>query len=294
MNNRIGIYFAYWTHEWDGDFIYYINKVARLGFDTLEICPANLVDMSKDDCLKIRRAADDAGIDLTYCIGIPKQYDIASADPDVRRAGVEYQKKLIDIINLMGGSIMGGILYSCWPGAYSHGIVSKKDPWDRSVENMKKIASHAEKQGVTLCMEVVNRFEQILLNQAYEAVSYCKEVDSPSCRILLDSFHMNIEEDSFEGAIQTAGKYLAHFHIGETNRRTPGVGKMDWDSICRGINHNGYSGHVVMEPFVTMGGQVGGDIKMWRDLSGGCDENGLDRMAADACAFIRRKISENI
>lgn len=57
MNNRIGIYFAYWTHEWDADFIYYINKVARLGFDTLEICPGNLVNLPKETCLDIRKAA---------------------------------------------------------------------------------------------------------------------------------------------------------------------------------------------------------------------------------------------
>ncbi|MBR6427431.1 MAG: TIM barrel protein [Clostridia bacterium] len=293
MNNKIGIYFAYWTHEWEGDFIYYVNKVARLGFDTLEICPANLVDMPVSDRKAIKRAADDAGIDLTYCIGIPRQYDIASEDRDVRNAGVEYQKKLIDVVSSMDGQFMGGILYSCWPGAFSVGITDKTPYWNRSVDNMKKIAAYAEKNGVTLCMEVVNRFEQILLNQAYEAVQYCKDVDSPSCRILLDAFHMNIEEDDFIDAIKTAGSYLSHFHIGETNRKTPGKGKMDWDSICSGLNQIGYTGHVVMEPFIKMGGTVGGDIKMWRDLSGNCDEAGLDMMAKDACAFIRRKLEEN-
>ena len=62
---------------------------------------------------------------------------------------------------------------------------------------------------------------------------------------------------------------------------------MNWDTICGALRGIGYTGHVVMEPFVRMGGTVGGDIKVWRDLSGGCDENGLDRMAADACRFIR-------
>ena len=219
MNNKIGIYFAYWTHEWEGDFIYYVNKVARLGFDTLEICPANLVDMPVSDRKAIKRAADDAGIDLTYCIGIPRQYDIASEDRDVRNAGVEYQKKLIDVVSSMDGQFMGGILYSCWPGAFSVGITDKTPYWNRSVDNMKKIAAYAEKNGVTLCMEVVNRFEQILLNQAYEAVQYCKDVDSPSCRILLDAFHMNIEEDDFIDAMKKYGRMYPNAGYGGRFRK---------------------------------------------------------------------------
>ena len=291
MNNRIGIYFAYWTHEWDADFIYYINKVARLGFDTLEICPGNLVNLPKETCLDIRKAADAAGIDLTYCIGIPPQYDLASENPAIQQAAISYQKKLIDVVEAMGGDTIGGILYSCWPGAFTQGITDKRPWWERSVCNMKKVASYANDHGITLCMEVVNRFEQILLNTAEEAVQYCRDVDSPSCRILLDTFHMNIEEDSFADAIKTAGNLLHHFHIGETNRKTPGTGKMDWDTICGSLNEIGYTGHVVMEPFVKMGGTVAGDIKVWRDLSENCDDKGMDDMAEAACRFIRNKLN---
>ena len=290
MNNRIGIYFAYWTHEWDADFIYYINKVARLGFNTLEICPGNLLGVPKQTCLDIRRAADDAGIDLTYCIGIPPQYDLASEDPAVQKAGIAYQKQLIDVMYTMGGDTIGGILYSCWPCNFTRGIIDKRPWWERSVRNMKEVAAYGYDHGVTLCMEVVNRFEQILLNTAAEAVQYCRDVDSPACRILLDTYHMNIEEDSFSEAIRTAGGYLRHFHIGETNRKTPGTGKMDWDTICGALNEIGYTGHVVMEPFVKMGGTVGGDIKVWRDLSGNGDEKDLDEKAAAACRFIRGKL----
>lgn len=291
MKNRIGIYFAYWTHEWDADFIYYINKVARLGFDTLEICPGNLIGLPKETCRDIRKAADAVGIDLTYCIGIPPQYDLASEDIGIQQAGIAYQKQLIDILYTMGGDTIGGILYSCWPCNFTQGIADKRPWWDRSVHNMSEVSSYANDHGVTLCMEVVNRFEQILLNTAEEAVQYCRDVDNSSCRILLDTYHMNIEEDSFSNAIRTAGPYLHHMHIGETNRKTPGTGKMDWNTICGTLKDIGYSGHIVMEPFVKMGGTVGGDIKVWRDLSNNCDEKGLDDMAERACRFIREKMN---
>ena len=290
MNNRIGIYFAYWTKEWDADFRYYIRKAARLGFDTLEICPAPLVNLPREACLAISQTAEEVGIDLTYCIGIPPCYDLASEDPAVRKAGIDYQKQLIDVMSAMGGTTIGGILYSCWPYSVAQGPVDKRPMWERSVMSMRQVASYAADHGVTLCMEVVNRFEQVLLNTAREAVLYCKEVDSPSCRILLDTFHMNIEEDDFASAIRTAAPYLAHMHIGETNRKTPGVGKMDWDTICGTLKEIDYRGHVVMEPFVKMGGTVGNDIRIWRDLSDNCDEKGLDNMAEAACRFIRGKL----
>lgn len=290
VNNRIGIYFAYWTQEWDGDFIYYVKKAAGLGFDTLEICPANLIGKPRSVLRDIRKVADDSGIDLTYCIGIPPEYDIASEDKHVAEAGVIYQKRLIDVVSDMGGELIGGILYSCWPGSFSFGISDKRPWWERSVSNMKMIAEYAEEKGVTLCMEVVNRFEQILLNTAEEGVAYCRDVDNPACRLLLDTYHMNIEEDSFRDAILTAKDYLHHFHAGETNRKTPGLGKLDWDTVCGTLNEIGYTGHVVMEPFVRMGGTVGGDIKVWRDLSGNADEGGLDKMAREACRFIKDKM----
>ena len=148
----------------------------------------------------------------------------------------------------------------------------------------------AEDHGITYCLEVVNRFEQFLLNTAAEGVAYVEAVGSPNLKLLLDAFHMNIEEDSIGGAIVTAGDKLGHFHIGETNRKTPGKGHMPWDEIGQALKKINYQGRVVMEPFVNMGGEVGRDIKVWRDLGNGADEARLDQDAKDALAFIRSKL----
>jgi D-psicose/D-tagatose/L-ribulose 3-epimerase len=99
---------------------------------------------------------------------------------------------------------------------------------------------------------------------------------------------MNIEEDSFAGAIKTAGRHLGHLHIGETNRRAPGRGKMPWGEIFDALKTIRFKGSIVMEPFLMPGGEVGRDIKVFRDLRDGLD---LDREAARACAFVKRTIS---
>lgn len=80
----------------------------------------------------------------------------------------------------------------------------------------------AEEYDINYCLEIVNRYEQYLLNTAAEGVDFVRELDSPKIKLLLDCFHMNIEEDSFSEAIKTAGELLGHFHIGECNRKVPG------------------------------------------------------------------------
>lgn len=287
--NKVGIYFAFWTREWEADYKYYIKKAARLGFDILEITTANLIGVPAGRRREIRSAADDAGIGLTYCIGTPPEYDLASPDKKVRENGMEYSKRTLEAIHDMGGKIFGGINYSCWPVVQAPaGLEEKRAYRDRSVECMRKIIKAAEDFDITYCFEVVNRFEQFLLNTAAEGAEYCKAVESPNAKLLLDSFHMNIEEDSFTNAIVTAGDRLGHFHIGEPNRKTPGTGRMPWHEIYSALNSISYSGAVVMEPFVTPGGTVGKNIRVWRDLSdGGADEARLDEKALHACAFTK-------
>ena len=102
---------------------------------------------------------------------------------------------------------------------------------------------------------------------------------------------MNIEEDSLGDAIRSAKGVLGHFHIGECNRRTPGTGRMPWAEIFSALRDIAYTGAVVMEPFIRMGGQVGKDIKIFRYISGGAVEAEMDRLAADAAAFVRRGLA---
>jgi D-psicose/D-tagatose/L-ribulose 3-epimerase len=155
------------------------------------------------------------------------------------------------------------------------------------VKNVKRVGKIAADNGVDFCLEVLNRFEGYLLNTCAEAKAFVEEVDEPNVKIHLDTFHMNIEEDNMLDAIRLAGSRLGHFHVGENNRRVPGSGTLPWQEIGRALKDIGYAGHVVMEPFVLMGGGVGNDIKVWRDLGSGGDEAVLDRDAAQSVAFLR-------
>lgn len=130
------------------------------------------------------------------------------------------------------------------------------------------------------CLEVLNRFEGYLLNTAAEGVAFVREVDVPAVKVMLDTFHMNIEEDDIGGADPLREGRARAFSHRECNRRVPGKGRTPWHEIACALRDIDYRGSVVMEPFVRMGGTVGSDIKIWRDISCGADEARLDADAA--------------
>jgi D-psicose/D-tagatose/L-ribulose 3-epimerase len=283
--NKVGIYYAFWTQQWDADFHPFVDKVSDLGFDILEINAGTIAAMSRAERASLMHHATERGIDLTYCIGLPAGYDISSEEEGTRRRGVEFLKRMASGIGEMGGGRLGGIIYASWPALLPEGATDKQPYWERSVASMREAIRTAEDNNVVFNMEVVNRFEQFLLNTAQEGVAYVKEVGSPNAKVLLDTYHMNIEEDSIKAAIETAGEYLGHVHIGENNRKPPGYGHFPWAELASALAHTGYKGAIVMEPFVVPGGQVGRDIRVWRDLRPGLDD--LDTEAGKALRFVR-------
>ena len=175
-------------------------------------------------------------------------------------------------------------MYSYWPVDFSK-PVHKEDDWKYSVEGMKKLSELAKPYQITLNLEVLNRFENPILNTAEEGVQFVTEVDRDNVKVMLDTFHMNIEETSISAAIRTAGNLLGHFHTGECNRMVPGQGRMPWREIAEALHEIQYDGSVVMEPFVRRGGQIEKDIHIWRNMKTDISEEILDRDARNALLF---------
>lgn len=282
--SKIGIYYAYWTHDWDADFHPFIDKVADLGFDVLEVNAGTIAHMTSDERCSLKAHADDKNILLSHCIGLPHEYDIASVDDAVRDNGVAFLKQIAGAIGEMGGGNLSGIIYSSWPATMPEGETDKRPYLERSVASMRQAIKVAEDNNVIFNMEVVNRFEQFLLNTCDEAIAYVDAVGSPNAKILLDTFHMNIEENFCGEAIRKADDRLGHFHIGENNRMPPGYGHIPWTEISAALRQIDYQGYVVMEPFLMPGGQVGRDIRVFRDMSAGLQ---LDDEAQKALSFVR-------
>lgn len=284
---KYGIYYAYWEQEWDSEgFSKYIDKIAALGFDVLEINGTPLPDYSQKEIKELKSCADAAGIQITTGYGPVYEHDMGSADVTIRKAAFAWYKKLFDVMEQLDSHMLGGALYSHWPIDYSKGV-RKEEDWKRSVEGIQLLGPLAKEHGITLGMEILNRFENHILNTAEEGVRFVTEVGQENVKVMLDTFHMNIEEDSLRDAILTAGPYLGHFHVGECNRKLPGNGRIPWKEVMGALREAAYQGCVIMEPFVRMGGRVGEDIKVWRDLSGNATVADLDQAAEKSLAYLK-------
>lgn len=281
-----GIYYAYWEDMWGADYFPYIEKVAKLGFDFLEIGCAPVNGFSMDTLKDLKKCADDNGIFLTGGYGPSADRNLGSADPAIIQNAKDFYYELFKRLEILGIRSIGGGLNSYWPADYSKPI-DKKGDWARSVANVREVAKVANDHGINYCLEVLNRFEGYLINTCAEGVQFVQEVDVPNVYVMLDTFHMNIEEDDLAEAVRHAGKYLGHFHTGECNRRVPGKGRTPWREIGQALREIGYDGTVCMEPFVKMGGEVGQDIRIWHNMYDDLSEAKLDKDAADAVKFQR-------
>ena len=284
---KYGIYYAYWEKEWGGNFVPYTEKCARLGFDILEVA-CGAFDREDDRFFRELAAAAKAnGLRLTGGYGPRKGHDLAGTDPAQVEAAFRFYADMFRKMELAGIDRLGGALYSYWPAQWTPETDKAADT-DRSVARMQRLADLAADHGITLCMEALNRFEGYMINTADECLAYVRAVNRPNVKVMLDTFHMNIEEDSLTDAIRKSGPLLGHFHVGEANRRCPGPnGRFDWAAIGRALRSIGYAGGVVMEPFVRMGGQVSRDVSLWRDLSGGASNEQLDQDAATSLTWLR-------
>ncbi len=290
--NKLGIFMNFWEKNWDADHAKYIKKAADIGFDILEFQAQPLLEMSDDKIRSLKALADEVGIELTYSLGLDPAYDVSSLDEAKRLGGVKYLQDIIRKIKVGNGTLLSGVSYAGW-GTPNVVMDDKSAYLNQSIKSMKEIIKVAEDCGVTYCVEAVNRFETCIINTAKEAVAYVEAIDSPNIGVLLDTYHMNIEEDNIGDAIRYVGKdRLKSFHTGENNRTAPGKGHLDWDEIFGALADIGYEGRIVSEPFVMQGGEVGRDIHVFRDLVENPTEQRIDEEAKYLLNFEKEMIKK--
>jgi D-psicose/D-tagatose/L-ribulose 3-epimerase len=289
--NKVGMYFTYWSTEWLVDFPAVARRIRGLGFDLMEISLSEFHGLPAAKKQELKTVADDIGLTISCCIGLKPEYDFASPDPAVRDRGVEYTKRLLDDCHALAAPVFAGLNYCAWPSSPPPGLKDKRPYVDRAVQCVRRVIDVAAGYEILFALEVVNRFEQWLVNDHREALAFCDAVDNPWCKVHLDTFHMNIEESSFRDAILACRGKLGHFHLGEANRLPPGEGRLPWDEIFGALREIGYGGTIVMEPFMRPGGSVSRDVAVWRDLSNGATDEELDVRGRRAGQFVRNKLA---
>lgn len=285
--NRIGLHIGYWWGTGAENDIFRMLELSHAaGMDIMELNPAWLLKLNGEECGRLLKQAKEYGMELTLNGGLDASNDISADDPEIREKGIRYCIEVLEKMPKLELKVWSGLNYSAWlRTAQPDGdLTEERERAKRySVESLRRIMPTAEKLGVDYCFEVCNRFEQFLFNTAEEAVDFAEEVGSPRAKVHLDTFHMNIEENRIYDAVVLAGKAgkLGHIHVGEANRRIPGVGptQMDWVLFGRALKDASYEGPVVMEPFVLKAAFNAKRTRTWRNL---CRSTGLSALLEDA------------
>ncbi len=283
--------YAYWglnDNNWKCDYLKMADKNADIGFDVFEISASDLHDMTDEEIGALKAKGRERNLIFTVNSGPAPEYDFASTDAKVREAALKWFTEVLYQMEKLGAKDLIGAIYSFWPTDFKN-CEDKEGAWDRSIDGLKKLCAVAEKLGMTISLEVLNRNETYILTDCAEAKVYCDRVGSPAIKILLDTYHMNIEEDNMYDAIRSCGSYLGHFHVGECNRKLPGQNNsINWPEIGKALRDIGYDKAVVMEPFVLKGGAVGKSIRVWRDLSNGATQEELDSEIRKSLAYLKK------
>ncbi len=292
---KIGIHNCYWLGSGCDDLYSALEASAKAGVDVYEMNTGVFFQLKEEELKDFRAYAEKLGLGLSVNGGFDLSNDISADDPAIRAKGIAAARKILDGMYIVGAHSWSGINYGAWKRvpnpAYAFPKTEKERIRALSIVSLKEIIKIAEDRDVTMCFEVVNRYEQFLCNTVAEGVAMAEEVGSPRCKVLLDTYHMNIEEDSMIDAIHYAAQHkkIGEIHMGESNRRVPGTGKtnLDWPGIFGAIREISYDGLITMEPFLVEGLPISSRICVWRDLSQRADTQGFIENVRRGAAFIR-------
>lgn len=254
--------------------------IAELGFDWIELPIESPGDFDYNRAATVIR---EHGFGVSVCAAMGPDRDLIHADEAVRANGVAYVRHCINAARTLGATNLVGPLYSAVGRTWQATADERERDMQILVSQLRELAVYAAERDVVLCVEPLNRFETSFLNLAAQGIELVDRVDHPACQLMLDTFHMNIEERSLGEAIRAVGPRLQHVHACENDRGAPGSGHVPWQDVACALHDVGYDGPVVIESFTDKVRTIARAAAIWRALA-----ESQDALAADGLAFLRR------
>jgi D-psicose/D-tagatose/L-ribulose 3-epimerase len=269
--NKIGFNVLVWSAVISDELMPVADRLKNIGYDGIECF---LGDPNKTPYKRFGDHVQKLGMETTCVFVLGKEENIISPTKEVRTRGLERIKWAIDRAHDMHAKIIAGPFHS------AHAIFAQHAPQDQeygwSAEVLHAAGQYAAQADVILAIEAVNRFECYLCNTMEQLGSLVDRVAHPNVRAMYDTHHANIEEKKNTQAINIISPVLAHVHISENDRGTPGDGHVHWDETFSALAKNKYEGWLTIEAFSRNDPDFANAINVWREYSEPWDiaENG--------------------
>jgi sugar phosphate isomerase/epimerase len=224
-----------------GDVYEGIARLAKCGYDAVEIAG---VTGYFHEAAAFRGAAEAEGLAVSSVCTNCAELDLAYPRKGVRDQGVAYMKRVVDFAAALGAGqvIINPTRLTKWTPLAD---LEAELAW--GAESVAAVADYAAGAGVGLCVEVWNRYDTYLINRAEQGRAFVDRVNRDNVGLMLDTFHLNIEETNMAKAILDSKGYLVHLHTGDSNRAAPGMGHMDFLPLLQALADIDYQGYVTME-----------------------------------------------
>lgn len=283
MTNQLGIHALVWVGDTSPDSVRSaVEQTAAAGFDLLEFSLHDSVNM---DRAGTRALLAEHGIATACSRGLARDADVSSEDPEVVARGEALIHESIDVTAGIGGTVLTGALYSAF-GKADHPLTAKGRA--NVVSVLRNAAPVAAAAGVTLGLEICNRYETNVVNTARDALRLADDIGSDNVMIHLDIYHMNIEENDLVTPVTDVGDRLGYVHIGENHRGYLGSGHLDFPAFFGALAAIGYDGPITFESFssAVLSKGLSNDLAIWRNLW----DDGPD-LARHARAYIGERVA---
>lgn len=224
-----------------------IKNAARLGFSAVEL---SLRDSDSLDREKIIGQLEENDLKVSTIATGQSYYkdgfSLCAKEAEKRRRVIQRLKGHIRLASQLGAQVIIGGIRGTFEGIFWRHPVPYK-LYRVTLDSIKESLEYACKYEVILTLECVNRYETNFINTAEEALELVEKLRSENFKILLDTFHMNIEEPSLEEAILKTGKYLSCIHVADSNNLAPGMGHIDFREVYHSLKKINYRGYICVE-----------------------------------------------
>jgi D-psicose/D-tagatose/L-ribulose 3-epimerase len=275
----VGVNAWVWTSPFDRESVSLVAKAAAMGFDafTVGVEDPDLIDIDA-----MRSAFGDHPLRLYLSGAYGPTRDLTHEEPRYRKESLDYIQRLLEMCEQLGVTKLVGPAYSSVGKRRKISEDQRKSEWDLAVAGLTTAGKMAADFGVTMAIEPLNRFETDLINTSEQVKRLIRDIDLPSVKIHLDTFHMHIEEKNIYDAIVLAGDDLVYLDTSESDRGTPGKGQVYWTEVARALNDINYRGDCIIESFTPACEEIADAAAIWRDLA-----PSQDALAQDGCRFLK-------